>query len=356
MSWNQRSTRNGIEYGGTSSRFYWDIDYNPDARYSSCLANCTCLAYGRCLEEGCRGPVQYTREWSLPSASSWHSRLINGWTAETYSSYLSSAKPGDIVEWSRGNHVAVIEAVSGSTLYCSSSLYTGNNGRAYVIPDDPTSGYSPRTSDVMGSTLQDVSNWMIANHERRFYDYRTANYISTYTIGLAPDYILVNPDSGGYIPPTPPTPPTPGDVVLDITIDPSSYSSIMNPSDEYLDFTYRITITGIPSGETVSGGNTYPNLIRVANTGWTYNYYTVDGVTFAEAFKQQTLRYYRVGSSGYTTVEHMYFNITKSTGTISTDTPMYITVKAKTISSAIKSLLLRKKKRRGTGNVTYYIN
>lgn len=353
MSWTPRSTNAGIEYGGAYSRFYWDIDYNPDARYSSCLADCTCLAYGRVLEEGCRAPIQYTRDWSLPAANSWHSRLINDWEAKSWSAYKSNIKPGDIIEWVAGWHVAVVEYVSGSTIYCSSSLYTGDHGRAFW-PVNSTN-YDTRTPGVMGSTLQDVSNWMLANYSWRFYEYITETNISNIRLGHNPDYILVNPDSGGYVPPTPPTPPDPGDVVLDITITPSSYTSVMNPDVDYLDFTYRITITGIPSGETVSGGNTYPNLIRVANTGWTYNDYVVGGTTFTEATKQQTLRYYRSGTSGYTTVEHMYFNITKSTGSISTDTPMYITVKKKTISNPIKTWLTRRK-RRGYGNVTYYIN
>ena len=353
MSWNQRNTYNGIEYGGISGRFYWDIDYNPDARYSTCLSDCTCLAYGRVIEEGCRGPVPYTREWSLPGASSWHSKLINGWEAKNYSTYFASAKPGDIVEWSAGNHVAVVEAVSGGELYCSSSLYTGNNGSAYIIPGDPTSGYSPRTPDVMGSTLEDVCNWMMASNRMwRFYEYKTANFISTTRLGVAPDYILVNPDSGGSGPTPPPTP----TVNLTIDITPASYSVTMNPDRDAVDFTYSITITGIPSGETVSGGNTYPDLIRVANTGWSYTDYTVSGVTYRQASKQQTLRYYRENNTGYTTVKHMYFNITKSTGSISTDTPMYITVKPKGIQPSIRGYIAARRRRRGRINANYYIN
>lgn len=351
MSWNPRDQYNGIEYGGTSARFYWDIDYNPDARFSSCLSDCTCLAYGRVLEEGCRAPVPYTRDWSLPAASNWHTKLTNNWEKKGYLTYLANAKPGDIVEWQTGNHVAVIERVSGTTLYVSSSLYTGDNGSAYAIPGNPSSGYSPRTTATMGSTLQDVCNWMMVSTRMwRFYEYKTVDFISATRLGVDPDYILVNPDSGGY------TPPTPSSETLDITISPASYTSVMNPTDESLDFTFRITITGIPAGETVSGGNTYPNLVRVANTGWSYTDYVVNGVTYREATKQQTLRYYRVGSSGYTTVEHMYFNITKSTGTISTDTPMYITVKAKSISIALRGHLARKHRKRGRMNATYYIN
>ena len=350
MSWNPRSQYNGIEYGGSAHDYYWNIDYNPDARFSTCLSDCTCLAYGRVLEEGCRGPVPYTREWSLPSASSWHNKLTNGWEKKGYLTYLANAKPGDIVEWSSGNHVAVIEAVSGTTLYCSSSLYTGDHGRAYW-PVGSTN-YDTRSTAVMGSTLQDVCNWMMdPSRMWRFYEYKTADFISATRLGVDPDYILVNPDSSPG-----PTPPTPTEENLSITITPSSYSSTMQYDQDAIDFTFNIVITGIPNGETVSGGNTYPDLVRVANTGWSYTNYVVNGITYRRGQKQQTLRYYREYNIAYTTTKHMYFNITKSTGTISTDTPMYINVKAKGIGPGLRGILARRKKRGGRIDATFYIN
>ena len=100
----------------------------------------------------------------------------------------------------------------------------------------------------------------------------------------------------------------------------------MSASQTYVDFTFNITITGIPAGATVSGGNTYPGLSRVYNTGWSYTNYTVGGTTYQRATKTQTLRYNREYSYAYSTTKHMYFNMSFSTGTISTDTPMYITV------------------------------
>lgn len=351
MSWNPRTQYNGIEYGGTSSRFYWDIDYNPDARFSTCLSDCTCLTYGRCLEEGCRPPLQYTRDWSLPAASSWHNRLINGWEAKNYSNYFASAKPGDIVEWSSANHVAVVEANSYGTLYCSSSLYTGDHKTAYY--PSGSGNYDTRTTAVMGSTLADVCNWMMqADIMWRFYEYRTTDFLSQSRLyGYSPDYILVNPDSGGG--PTPPPTPTEN---LTISIMPASYTVTMLYDQDSLDFTYAITISGIPQGETVSGGNTYPDLIRVANTGWSYTDYTVGGITYRRAYKQQTLRYFREYNVAYTTTKHMYFNITKSTGTISTDTPMYITVNAKAIPPQLRGYLAAKRRKRGRLNGTWYIN
>ena len=351
MSWNPRiNDASGLEYGGYAHDYYWNIDYNPDARFSSCLADCTCLAYGRCLEEGCRPPLQYTRDWSLPAASNWNNRLINGWEAKDYSVYYASAKPGDIVQWVNGNHVAVVEVNSYGTLYCSSSLYTGDHGSAYYPPN--TSNYDTRSTSVMGSTLQDVSNWMLANYSWRFYEYQTADFLSERRLyGNYPQYILVNPDSGGG--PTPPPTPTEN---LTISIMPASYTVTMLYDQDSLDFTYAITISGIPQGETVSRGNTYPDLIRVANTGWSYTDYTVGGVTYRRAYKQQTLRYFREYNVAYTTTKHMYFNITKSTGTISTDTPMYITVNAKAIPPQLRGYLARKRRKRGRMNGTWYIN
>lgn len=349
MSWNARTNNSGLEYGGSAHDYYWNPAYNPDARYGTCLADCTCLAYGRCLEEGCRGPVPYTADWSLPAANNWHNRLTNGWTAEPWSTYRSSVKPGDIIEWVEGWHVAVVETVSGSNIYCSSSLYTGDHGRAFW-PVGSTN-YDTRTPGVMGSTMQDVSNWMLANYSWRFYEYVNVDTISNTRLGDQPDYVLVNPDSGGG-----PTPPGPQTETLQITITPASYSSTMDYDQDSLDFTFNIVISGIPAGETVSGGNTYPDLTRVANTGWSYVGYTVDGVLYRRATKQQTLRYFREYNVAYTTTKHMYFNITKSTGSISTDTPMYINVKAKGIPPQLRGYLARKRRKRGRINGTWYIN
>ena len=199
--------------------------------------------------------------------------------------------------------------------------------------------------------MQDVSNWMLANYSWRFYEYVNVDTISGTRLGDQPDYVLVNPDSGGG-----PTPPGPTPENLTISIMPASYTVTMQYDQDSLDFTYAITISGIPAGESVSGGNTYPDLIRVANTGWSYTDYTVGGVTYRRAYKQQTLRYFREYNVDYTTTKHMYFNITKSTGTISTDTPMYITVKAKGIPPQLRGYLAAKRRKRGRINGTWYIN
>ena len=329
MSWTPRTSRSGIEYGGAKSSYYW-TSVNPGANYSNCLANCTTLAYGRVLEEGCRAPVSSFRD-----AGNWHTVVANGWSAQPYSSYVSSIKPGDIIEWP--GHVAVVETVSSSNIYCSSSLYTGDHGRAYWPPD--SGNYDTRSPAVMGSTLQDVSNWMIANYAWRFYEYTTVDTISNVRLGVQPTYILVNPDSGGG--PTPP--PTPSEE-LTIDIIPGSYNVVMTETEDFEDFTFTITISGIPAGQTVSGGNSFPGLSRIYNSGWSYTDYTVSGVGYRTAVKTQTLRYDREHSYAYTITKHMYFNLSFSTGTVNTDTPMYITVKAK-IAYKMAAIISRRRKR-----------
>lgn len=345
MAWTSRTTNSGLEPGGTANSYYWKISNNPYASYSNCLANCTTLAYGRVIENGQNPPTSF----DTYNAGNWHSHLINGWTSQPYSTYHSSIKPGDIIEWA--GHVAVVEYVAiDGTAYCSSSLYTGDHGRAEWPVG--SGNWDTRTPSIMGSTFTEMWNWFYNNNYGwRVYEYVTETVISEKRMGKQPTYILVNPESPGPGP-TPPTPPTPT-VNLTIDIDPSGYTVTMNGNEDYVDFTYNITVSGIPANETISGGNTYPGLTRVYNTGWTYTDYTVSGTTYRYAYKRQTLRYERESIGGYTTVKHMYFNISKSTGTISSDTRMYITVKPKTFLAILASRLKRNK--RGRYNVEFHL-
>lgn len=136
------------------------------------------------------------------------------------------------------------------------------------------------------------------------------------------------------------TPPVPYGDTLQIVISPEEYRVTMQPDQNFVDFTFSIVISGIPAGETVSGGNTYPDLERVYNSGWSYTDYTYEGLTYRYATKTQTLRYRRVGLGAYYTVKHMYYNISKSTGIIDSDTPMYIDVKPQ---AALMAILKKKK-------------
>lgn len=324
MAWTPQSNLSHFEYGaGAWSQYYWDPAYNPGATFNLCLPNCTTLAYGRPLENGYPAPVTEFR-----NANNWHLYVNTGedWYLMTYTSGMALIA-GDIVEWSNGEqHVAVVET-NGTDPYISGSWYTSRSA-----------------SLVGGNTLQDVSDYFSVNEPTRFYHYRRLSWENTNGgHGNEPSYVI---RYGG----TPTPPPTPTES-LQIQISPASYTKTMNSNQDYLDFTYGITITGIPQNETVSGGNTYPGLTRVANTGWSYTDYVVGGVTYRSATKTQTLRYEREYSYSYTTVKYMYFNITKSTGTINTTTPMYITVQQK--KSPVTKLIryLRLSRKRGRFNV-----
>ena len=187
--WTPRTSRMGIEYGGASSVYYWNSGLNPGATfdaglntYDLALPNCTTYAYGRIIEAGDPAPIT---GWH--NASAWHSYLTNGWTYEAYSDH--TVRQGDIVEWCTGgrNHVAVIEGWDGNLgiIYVSQSYYTDTSG-----------GLGYRDYHICGSTKQSVSDWGISSWPNKFFIYDSV--YSTY--GVAPDYILRNPNS---IPDTP---------------------------------------------------------------------------------------------------------------------------------------------------------
>lgn len=279
----------------------------------------------------CCGRLQQTIGTSLPylgNGANWASNYqsIYGGTVK---SNANDINPGDIICLSDGNygHVMFVEAVNDQTITISQSAWSTRsvwNGMACLV-----------------TTFQKSEIYAGASINM----YRNLDATAAYETVVG---ILKTGKAG----PTPPTP-TPTEN-LSIDIDPSGYTVTMNGNEDYVDFTFDITISGIPAGETVSGGNTYPGLSRVYNTGWTYTDYTVSGTTYRYAHKRQTLRYTREAMGGGTVVRHMYFNITKSTGTISSDTRMYITIRAKTNLAVLASRLIRKK-RRGRYNVTVHL-
>lgn len=328
MAWIANTDRSHYLYGaGSWSKYYWDDDYNPGAAYvprvgyDNCLANCTTLAYGRAIENGYPAPVTTFR-----NANRWHLAVnsADGWTVMDYISGML-LYPGDIIEYSENyhynslgnyvedNHVGVVEA-QGTNPIQSSSWWTDRD---------------------LSLTLSQISDYFQTTSvlQYRFYHATTVGTENAQSSdGNPPRYVL------RYTGSEPPTPPTPTETPK-ITITPSAYFKTMSSAADYVDFPYSITITGIPAGETVSGGNTYPNLSRVYNTGWSYSSYTIDGVTYQTATKQQTLRYYREGVSAYATVKYMYFNLTFSNGSIHSTTPMTINVQQKESPSKLLAVL-----------------
>lgn len=287
---------------------YWQYFYSGDYSYSTTGAhtgNCTWYAMGRSAEIA--GRNIYSEFAGSYEAQNWGSIWI-GNPAQTSGSI--SWQPGDILIWSNNagtfGHVEVVEIVSGNYLTISYSAYSGSDPQS----ENGTFFNTRRRSKPYWGDPASVTS----ESDSRFIRNSGATYFLTneFLIG-----VIHNP----YYEPGP----SPSEN-LDISISPSSYTVTMSASQTYVDFTFNITITGIPAGATVSGGNTYPGLSRVYNTGWSYTNYTVGGVTYQRATKTQTLRYNREHSYAYTTTKHMYFNLSFSTGTVSTDTPMYITV------------------------------
>lgn len=271
---------------------------------------CTWYAYWRVQEEGYTPPCWQIGSGSSGSgaynnASTWLQHYRDPWEVKS-TSYTPVA--GDLAVFRTADpagHVCVIESVSGST-----AMITDYN----INLDESFSYRSWNIGGGIGST------------------------------GVLIGYLHY--PSGG-----PGPGPTPSEN-LDISITPSSYTSTMSESQDIIDFNFSIVITGVPSGQTVSGGNTYPGLIRVHNSGWSYSDYTVDGTTYRRASKTQTLRYYREQNGAYSTTKHMYFNLSFSTGTISTDTPMYINVERKSSSNRIIAALLKRKRKGAIIHVT----
>ena len=311
MAWGNQGISH-YEFGaGNWSQYYWSNSNNPGASTSLCMANCTTYAYGRVMENGLPRPVTQFR-----NANNWHLYVntSENWTLLNYSSGMALV-PGDIVEW-EANHVAVVET-SGTNPYVSASWYTDASIRNT-------------------GTLSTISSWMVSNVPNRFYHYvpLTTENVNAGN-GLNPKYVLRHTGGGG------------GGVTPQVTVSPSSYTSTMSSNDNYIDFQFTVTVTGIPSGETASGNNTYPGLYRVQNSGWSYTDYTVSGVTYRRATKTQTLRYDREQSGAYTTTKYMYYSFSYPNGSASSTTPMKITVQAAPSDPDIEIInMLMKKKRK----------
>lgn len=326
MAWGNQG-RNHYVYGaGTWSKYYWNISYNPNADFENCMANCTTYAYGRVRENGLPAPV--TR---IVSANRWHT-VVNtsaGWSLIRYIQGMT-LQAGDILEW-EAIHVAVVET-NGTNPGVSASWYTDDDGHST----------GDRTTAVMGNTLASVSNWMVSHYPNRFYHYvdmRSEN--DDAGGGAYPKYVLRYSGSG-------PIPPEPGGEEPDVTVSPSSYNVVMASDQSYVDFTFNVTVTGIPDGYSASGSNSYPGLDRVYNTGWSYEDYTVDGTVYRRATKTQTLRYNREQSGAYTTTKYMYYSFDYPNGSANSTTQMVITVEeggADDLIIEISAYLNKKKKK-----------
>lgn len=282
-------------YYSTYDRFYW-LDIEPYG------GNCTGYAYGRFNEVAERSLYNDFRITHSPAdAKYW---IYNTWPDQTYTSGTIDIHLGDILVWGSATgfgHVENVEAINGNTITTSGSIWGSTYGKSTEFYTRTIS--YPSWGSAMGSIVHNDGS---------------STYYGNPFIG----YI-----HNKYVEPGPGPGPTPSED-LEISITPSSYNVTMQASEDHVDFTFNITITGIPDGQTVSGGNTFPGLDRIYNTGWSYTDYTVDGVTYRQATKTQTLRYNREYQYAYVITKHMYFDLSFTTGEVHTDTQMRITVKA----------------------------
>lgn len=163
-------TLNDVVYGGSLHDRLWEN--NPNATVPNCIPNCTTLAYG----------LAYIKPVSrIVNASNWHNYLTNGWTYERFD--RSRVKPGDIIEWVQGVHVAIVDAVVGGVIYVHSSWYTGDHGVAIWNGQFDTRSFT---------SLKGVSDFMSTNYPTRMYHYWDLDR-EIGGIGSQPEYLLVSP-------------------------------------------------------------------------------------------------------------------------------------------------------------------
>lgn len=277
------------DYGYGGPRYKYGYTYNncpsPENTFNG---NCTWWCWGR---------LNQTMGTSLPNmgdGKDWYDNYSGDKDRNA-----NNIQPGDIIVLTDNDagHVMFVEKVDGNTITISQSAYSNRavwSGMACLV------------------TTFSKSDIYQGNSINMYKDLDTAYYQKV--IGV------IHTGEAG---------PTPEPIEPEIAIVPSSYAVTMTAEEDYVDFPFDITIAGIPEGESVSGGNTYPGLTRVANTGWSYTSYVVDGVTYRRATKSQTLRYERESEGEYSITKHMYFNLTFSNGSINSDTPMTITVEKK---------------------------
>ena len=262
--------------------------YNYDNSTSSYYGNCTWWCSGR-LHETMGTWIPF-----ISDAKYWY----DNYSGEK-STNADNINPGDIIVFtdSGPGHVMFVEKVTGNTIYISHSAYSTRS---------VWNGYACLTNTY---TKSEIYN---GNSINMYKNYGSAYYVEV--IG-----VIHTGESS----------PTPSTETPSLTISPSSYTKTMTRDEEYIDFTFNVTLSGIPDGYTASGSNTYPGLDRVYNTGWSYTSYTVDGVTYQTARKTQTLRYYREQNTAYNITKYMYYSFSYPNGSASSTTPMYITIDAK---------------------------
>lgn len=296
-------------YNGPKYKYGYTY-YNSPAPENTYLGNCTWWCWGRLYETMGISLISYGH------AENWYARYRD--SGGSVSEDAENIRAGDIICFTDSNygHVMFVERVVGDNITISQSAYSQRSvwqGMACLVTTYSKSEIFHGNLVNMYKNLDSSANWQEV-------------------VGVL--------HTGGDSP----TPPEPGEVTPKVTVYPSAYNRIMYADEDYEDFQFSIHVTGIPDGYTASGNNTYPGLIRVANTGWSYTTYTgEDGNTYQEARKTQTLRYNRESNNAYTTTKYMYFRFSYPNGSASSTTPMTIDVRRKVVGQ--KPYFKKKRKR-----------
>lgn len=279
---------NDYGYGGPRYKAGYTY-YNCPSPERNFNGNCTWWCWARLYETN----GTYL-SFATTDAKNWY----NSYTGSKERN-ANNIRAGDIIVLtdSGEGHVMFVEQVSGDTVHISQSAYSTRsvwNGYACLVTSFQKSEIYQGNSINMYKGLDSAYNLQV--------------------VGVL---------HTGSVSPTPPEPETD---TPELTINPSGYNVVMTGTQNSVDFTFDITLTGIPEDETASGNNTYPGLSRVYNTGWSYTNYTYHGTVYRKATKTQTLRYTREQSQAYSITKHMYFDFTYPNGSVSSDTPMVISV------------------------------
>jgi len=168
-----------IKYGGLYHYFFWDPKFNPLATVENGLANCTCFVLGDCGVTGTPRPVS-----KAVGADNWHEYLTNDWSLLDFD--RRKVKVGDVIEWTKGVHVARVFKIENGTIWVRGSFYTGEHGVSRFGDE-----YDTRNSF---HNTQELSDYMSQKYPYRFYHEVTLEQ-ECKSVGAEPKYILSMPST-----------------------------------------------------------------------------------------------------------------------------------------------------------------
>lgn len=163
-----------------NSQFWWNRSINPLATKESCLPDCTCCVVGA------------IKKANLPdicdrygNAGEYHLHLINGWYRLPFEDNKANIKVGDVIEWEKGNHIAIVSDIRDGVPWVSGSFYTGDDGKAYS-----GDGYSKRSM----TNLKDIDEFFYKNYPYRYFHFVPLEEEMKWC-GGTPEHLLVSPNS-----------------------------------------------------------------------------------------------------------------------------------------------------------------